>query len=251
MQNSSMITLCDTLMRCDTEEAVIETLKRAGFWDDPTVWRFFDDNPGNYSSIGNQQSSADAALTEKLVNSLDARLTNECLVAGIRPDGSSAPQTIREAVAVFFEGHNVPVPTFSGLIRDWGNAKRLEVANGITLSATGSRSNPSFSIADIGEGQTPNRMPRTFLSLSDSNKMSIPFVQGRFQMGGTGALQFCGHHNLQLVISKRNPQIISRLGDPRDDSNVLWGFTIVRREDPEGNRRNSVYKYLVPEKTES
>ena len=40
---------------------------------------------------------------EKLVNSVDARLMNECLVLGIDPEGPSAPRTIREAVARFFE----------------------------------------------------------------------------------------------------------------------------------------------------
>jgi len=71
-------------------------------------------------------------------------------------------------------------------------------------------------------------MPDTLLSIGRSNKLKIPFVQGKFNMGGTGALQFCGTHNLQLVISKRNPDIVARENNHPND----WGFTVVRREDP-------------------
>jgi hypothetical protein len=47
------------------------------------VWRYFDDNENNFSDIGNQQSEATAALIEKIVNSVDARLMNACWQAGI------------------------------------------------------------------------------------------------------------------------------------------------------------------------
>jgi len=117
------------------------------------------------------------------------------------------------------------------------------------LCATGGKppSNPSLSIADCGEGQTPRMMPETLLSLNKSNKLRIPFVQGKFNMGGTGVLKFCGHYNLQLVVSRRRPKIID--GRSTNPSDHHWGFTIVRRDDPSGNRRSSVYTYLAPDKT--
>lgn len=246
LTNERIKQLCLDLVNADSEDDVIRLLDEAGYWNDRRSWRYLDDNPGNYSSIGNQQSNPDAALAEKLVNSIDARLTNECLVRGMRPDGDLAPSTIREAVAIFFEGHDAPIPSYSGLIRNWENSKRLKVSSEIALAATGSRSRPSFTIADIGEGQTPRSMPTTFLSLSDSNKMNIPFVQGRFQMGGTGALQFCGRRNLQLIVTKRNPTIFKEFPDEVDETSEQWGLTVVRREDPAGNRRNSVFTYLAP-----
>jgi hypothetical protein len=85
-------------------------------------------------------------------------------------------------------------------------------------------------------------MPDTFLSLTKSNKLRIPFVQGKFNMGGTGVLQFAGHNNLQLLISKRDPEIAKYENDETRD---WWGFTVVRREDPKGGRRSSTYTYLV------
>ena len=78
------------------------------------------------------------------------------------------------------------------------------------------------------EKATPRRLPLTILSLNRSNKMYVPFVQGQFNQGGTGALRFCGHRNLQLVISRRNPAC----RHSPDDQDNQWGFTVVRRERP-------------------
>ncbi len=86
-------------------------------------------------------------------------------------------------------------------------------------------------------------LPQTFLSLARSNKLSIPFVQGKFNMGGTGALQFCGTHNLQLIVSRRHPSIRDLRGNQPDRR---WGFTVVRRENPTAGRRSSLYTYLAP-----
>ena len=70
-------TLCLRLAEAETENDVIEQLKMAGLWDDPTCWQYFGDNEDNWSTIGNQQDTAQAALVEKLINSVDAmRSTN-------------------------------------------------------------------------------------------------------------------------------------------------------------------------------
>jgi hypothetical protein len=94
---------CIALMKADTEDDVIDLLKEAGFWDDARVWRFYGDYENNFNTIGNQQSRPESALVEKLVNSVDARLMNECLVLGMNPEDTSAPQGIQEAVAHFFD----------------------------------------------------------------------------------------------------------------------------------------------------
>lgn len=247
MDNKQAKEQCLALMHADTEEEVITLLKTAGFWDDDKVWRFYSDYENNYNNIGNQQSRPDAALVEKLVNSVDARLMNECLVRGLDPESPEAPQTIREAVARFFDDEIKPNSVTAGLISEWPNSKRTEIARGITLTATGfgaREGNPSLTISDIGEGQTPEKMPQTFLSLTGSNKLRIPFVQGKFNMGGTGVLKFCGRHNLQLIVSRRNPKILKGKFENKSDSQ--WGFTVVRRENPDGGRRSSRYFYLAP-----
>jgi hypothetical protein len=174
---------------------------------------------------------------------VDARLINECLVRGIDPKGPDAPQTIREAVSRFFEGGTGKKLATGGYIEDWSDEKIREVAQGITLCGTGTRPIMNLTISDCGEGQTPRKIPLTIMSLSKSNKMYIPFVQGQFNQGGTGALRFCGKYNLQLVISRRNPKL---LGSDPDEGDKNWGFTVVRRERPEGGRKNSILSYLAP-----
>ena len=247
MDNAQSYQLCMNLIQADKEEDVLGILKDAGFWDNKDVWRYYGDTKNNYSTIGNQQSRPEASLVEKIVNSIDARLMNECLARNINPESDEAPKSIREAVAVFFEDN--PESNTAGLISEWTSSKRTEVARGITLSATGYKpkqgtSRPCFTISDCGEGQSPEMMPRTLLSLDSENKQKIPFVQGKFNMGGTGALIFCGYHNLQLILTRRNPDILD--GNITNKTDKHWGFTIVRRENPTGGRRSSEYTYLAP-----
>lgn len=239
---SSNADLCLALMRADTEQEVVEILKDAGYWDDPAAWRLFSDNENSFSVIGNQQAEAVAAFVEKIVNSVDARLVNECRLAGCDPEGPDAPDSMREAVARFFEGK--PSPKVSdGRIAEWANDKATAEGRLLTVAATGHKpehGQPSLTVADQGEGQTPDSFPSTFMSIGQNNKLRIPFVQGKFNMGGTGAFQFS---KLQLIVSRRNPAFLDAGASARDRR---WGFTIVRREPPSAGAKSSVYRYLAP-----
>lgn len=110
--------LCLGLMRADSEQDVVEILRSVDLWDDDKAWRLFSDTENNYSSIGNQQADAVAALIEKIINSVDARLVNACRLAGCDPEGPDAPQSMRAAVARFFEGKQQPKDG-DGRIADW------------------------------------------------------------------------------------------------------------------------------------
>ena len=235
--------LCMDLLQADMEELVIDLLRDHGYWDNPDVWHPFGNKQDNFSTIGNQSSSPDAALVEKLVNSVDAVLMGECLTAGISPNSEDAPQSIPEAVAQFLFGDRYKSNSL-GYISRWTSQKRRELSDLITFAATGDRSNPSFTIVDAGEGQTPESMPDTLLSLDKQNKIDVHFVQGKFNMGGTGALRFCGRDNLQLVISRRNSNI--KTASPENLASNQWSFTIVRRESPTASKRLSTYTYLAP-----
>jgi hypothetical protein len=227
MNDAQARALCLALMKADSEEAVIGLLQKADLWDNKDLWRFYGDYENNYNTIGNQQSRPDAALVEKVVNAVDARLMNECLVHGIDAEGPNAPQSIRQAVAMFFDDIYKPDSPHAGQVKNWPNAKRTETARWLTLVATGAgprSGNPCFTISDCGEGQTPERMPDTFLSLTKSNKLRIPFVQGKFNMGGTGVFEFCGRHGMQLIVTRRNPAILK--GESIQPSDHQWGFTI-------------------------
>ncbi|MCY4415035.1 MAG: hypothetical protein OXE87_01815 [Chloroflexi bacterium] len=245
--------LCDKLLLAETEETIVQTLNEAGYWDDPTVWRPYGDLENNYGTIGNQQSEAVAALVEKVVNAIDARLTNECLSRGEDPESPDSPQSIREAVHRYFGGSGRFDPDRSGRLANWSDARLNEEGDYITLAATGARPSgrrgssagrPSLTISDRGEGQAPDDFPSTFLSLHKNNKIRTKFVQGKFNMGATGALPYCSEgYNFQLIVSRRNPAILN--GDTRPRSRE-WGFTIVRRIEPNTDARSSVFEYLAP-----
>lgn len=243
MNNGQIRELCVGLLNAESEDDVLALLRAANLWDNLSVWRHYGDVENNWGQGGNQQSLAEAALVEKIVNSVDARLINECLERGIDPKGADAPKSIREAVSRFFGDGSGRMTSTGDFIEEWSESKIRDVALGITLCATGTKPTLNLTISDCGEGQTPRKLPTTIMSLSKSNKMYIPFVQGQFNQGGTGALRFCGKNNIQLVISRRNPKL---LGPDPDEDDSHWGFTIVRRERPEGGRRNSIYTYLAP-----
>ena len=232
--------ICLRLIHAETEEGIIAALEEAGIWDDPEAWHPFGGMPNNFSTIGNQQGEPIAALVEKLVNSIDARLIGECRANGIDPaDQANAPSSVAAAIHRFF----------GRPLDEWTDGEMLKHARKIALTASGALpadGYPSLTIADQGEGQQPDAFLSTFLSLNSTNKLNIPFVQGKFNMGGTGALQFCGtEHNFQLVVSRRRPDL---LGTTASDRDRQWGFTVVRRRDPEENMRSSVYEYLAPGK---
>jgi hypothetical protein len=254
MKNEDVKKLAIALLHADKEKDVIAVLREYKLWDTPNAWRLFGDRDGNYSTIGNQQSRPEAALVEKIVNSVDARLLNECLVRGVDPESTSAPGSVREAVALFIEGAK-PKGEVGGRIADWGSKLMREQDQLITIAVTGGKppESPCITLVDQGEGQTPARFPDTFLSIDKSNKLRILFVQGKFNMGGTGALKFCGNQSIQLIISRRNPTIVKEWKGKKWGSSDLrageWGLTIVRRERPTGTAgdvRNSVYRYLAP-----
>ncbi len=227
--------LCLSLAKAESEQEVVNTLKKAGYWNNQKNWEFYGGLENNFSVIGNQQSLPESAIVEKIINSVDAVLTKECLRRKIDPESHEAPQDIIEALQIFF---NIS----QGSLWNISTGSRRVLAENICFVATGKKNKPCYSIIDIGEGQTPNKMPDTLLSLSKSNKLRIPFVQGKFNMGGTGVFQFTGYHNLQLIVSRRDPEIAKSENDPSKD---YWGFTIVRREDPKGGRRSSTYTYLT------
>jgi hypothetical protein len=232
-------------MAAETEDDVVNLLRDSGYWDDDLAWRYYSDDPNNFDRAGNQQRNPEAALVEKVVNSVDANLLRRALEAGLDPRDPAAPHSPREAVAVFYENAEAgAIRAHQGSLAEWTDAQRRDVSRDVTLAVTGSKPEQGFpcvSIADAGEGQAPERLPETILSLSKGIKKGIPFVQGRFNMGGTGALRFCGYRNLQLVVSKRLPSAALTEG-----VSTAWGFTVVRRDDPTPETRISTYRYLAP-----
>lgn len=184
----------------------------------------------NYATIKNQQSSPIAALIEKVTNSIDAILMKKAHEQNIDPKSSEAPQTMDDALIRFFPDYkNWDILTY-----------RREQAKEIQIIADGkgprkSKNLPtSVIIYDNGEGQNPEKFEDTFLSIKKGNKNEIQFVQGKYNMGGTGAIVFCGKKNYQLIASKRY--------DGRGD----FGFTLIRehKKVEADKRKETWYEFL-------
>jgi hypothetical protein len=230
--------LFEQLLHAENEDEADRILDRSGFGlANEAAWRPLGDVENNFSTVGNQQTDATAALVEKIINGVDAVLMAEAFAQKVDPEGPTAPRSMNEAVARFLNVQD-------GRLDNLSAAQQTALADRIQVVAVGENASPSYLIVDRGEGQTPAMFPTTFLSLNKSNKMRIPFVQGKFNAGGTGVLQFCGVRNMQLIVSRRNPVAPASAGD---NTKHLWGFTIVRRLRPDVSRRSSMYVYLAPD----
>ena len=218
MTNGELRKLALDLLRADSEDAVVEILRAASLWEDRSLWRLYGDKEGNFAQAGNQQSLPEAALVEKIINGIDAVLMSECFRAKIGPEGADAPKTMSQAVERFFTVRD-------GLLGNLDPKRQTELAKKLHVVAVGEKATPCYLIVDTGEGQTPDAFPDTFLSLNKSNKMRIPFVQGKFNSGGTGVLQFCGERNMQLILSRRDPDAPTRDGDSSGDLLLAAGAT--------------------------
>jgi len=226
--------ICMDLVHADDEDAAAGIVSYHDL-DDDHHWVPLGGIENNLSIAGNQQSSATAALVEKLVNSVDSLLIAECLLRSIAPESSEAPSSMVGAAASFL---GVPEGGISGL----KPPERAKLAEHIQLVATGSRTDPCYTIVDEGEGQRPRDFPSTLCSLVQTNKLRIKFVQGKFNMGGSGVLAFCGQRNLQLILSRRHPRLAGAGGTDVQG----WGWTLIRRREPDGGRKSSHYEYLAP-----
>jgi len=159
----------------------------------PENWHPFGENESFFGVIENQQASPVPALIEKITNSIDAILTRKCYEAGIEPTSVDAPKSMDEAIEKFFpKSKQWDLPSF-----------RKVQSESIQIIADGPRMDTSLIIYDDGEGQHPENFEKTFLSLLRGNKNEIHFVQGKYNMGGSGAIVFCGKKRYHLIASKR------------------------------------------------
>ncbi len=190
----------------------------------------------NFATFENQQPSPIPALVEKITNSIDTLLLKKCRLEKINPKSTDAPKSMQDAVEKFFGIRN-------GDFSEIDEKKRREIAENIQIIATGDRDAPNLMVYDNGEGQHPDDFPNTFLSLRRNNKTDIQFVQGKYNMGSTGAVVFSGKHRYQLIGSKLSDDLNTNYKDNE------FGFTLVRRhplsEDQEREYGSSWYEYLA------
>ncbi len=219
------------LYKCKTEQEVDKLIHQRSDIFAQSNWHPLDGNDKNYGTVENQAADPVPALVEKLTNAIDAVLMRRCYEEGIDPKSvMDAPRSIEEAVHRFFPEHS------NWDLRD----PRSKQAESIQIFADGyarNTANASIIIYDDGEGQHPEDFDKTFLSLGRGNKNEIRFVQGVYNMGGCGAITFCGEKRFQLVASKRY------------DCTGKFGFTLIRKhpltQEEEYKYKKTWYEYLM------
>ncbi|MEZ2329043.1 hypothetical protein AB6802_04915 [Mesorhizobium sp. RCC_202] len=219
--------LFEKLLAAGTEDEVQRILDSEGLASDETKWRPYGENEAFYGVVENQQAHPVPALVEKITNGIDAILEKKVLEEGFDIRSGNAPRSIEAALDRYFpEHHNW----------DLGDARRRQ-AQHLQIVASGPKNDTSLLVYDDGVGQTPKDFPKTFLSLLRGNKNDVHFVQGKYNMGGAGALAFCGDLRFQLIASKRY------------DASHPLGFTLLRRHPPalaeRAGRKNTWYEYLA------
>ncbi|MBI1768836.1 MAG: hypothetical protein HYR67_10720 [Bacteroidetes bacterium] len=225
------------LYNSNSEEELSFIFEKNKILKNPKNWKPYGGRTGNFGTFESQQNHPVPALIEKITNSIDAILIKECKLKGIDPKSTDAPKTMSEAVELFYNVKN-------GEIGELSQTDRRKLAENIQLIAVGDRIQPSLVIYDDGEGQNPEDFENTFLSLHANNKTSIHFVQGKYNMGSTGAVVFCGDNKFQLIASKRNTAL-----NGENDKN--FGFTLVRRhpltlQEESEYGRATWYEYFSP-----
>lgn len=210
--------LCLRLLGCRSEAEVQAVLDASPEVRNPKNWRPLDRRETNFNVTSNQASDGGKALTELMTNMVDAVLMKHALQRGIDPKGPKAPQTMYEAVDKLIKplqgGKLVNLDPNDPWLRDFAS-KNLVI--GVTGAKNKKEGLPCYTFVDNGEGQRPDDFERTFLSLSEGNKRSIPFVQGKYNMGSSGVLGYCGRKWFKLIVSRRF------------DGESPWGWTLMRR----------------------
>jgi hypothetical protein len=190
------------IFNANSEDELTSIINSEAIFKDRNNWKPYGGIEGNFGTFEAQQNNAIPALVEKITNSIDATLIKECRISGIDPKSKEAPKTMIEAVEKFYQVPN-------GEISELGPVKRRELAENIQIIASGDQKTPSILIYDAGEGQVPKEFENTFLSLHRGNKANIHFVQGKYNMGSTGAVVFCGEKKYQLIGSKRDSNLFN------------------------------------------
>jgi hypothetical protein len=221
--------LLSELLAAESEEEVVEILQARKLLQNPDRWEYLGKMPNNQSIVQGQQSTPAAALVEKFTNGLDAILLKHCKASGVDPRSSKAPKSMAAAIEQYFGDLSDPLKI------------RPLAEDNLVLYATGSKARPCLALYDAGEGQLAENFPNTFCSLiygsgDGSYKGAIPFVQGRFNMGGTGVLPFCSDkYKLQLIVSRVPPEVAG--GTKHEWAYTLFCFF--------ASKQNPSWKYLV------
>jgi hypothetical protein len=178
---------------------------------------------GRENNCGTIQSSADPgrALVERVTNAIDAVMEME----HERHQGQPLCLSPKEAASAWL---NVPSAGLSAMTP----RARQQLADRVvvTIKEGEDRQSRTVIVRDNGTGLTPEEMPATILSLSESNKLQKHYLAGAYGQGGSATYAVSRY---SLIACRR-----------QGTSQV--GFTVVRYEDlPPNLFKMGRYVYLT------
>ena len=210
--------LCMKLLRAENEDEVSAIIDSDPRMSDAKNWHPLDDREFNFNVVTNQASTGSKALTELCTNMIDAYLLKQAYLKNVPLHGPEAPQSVLEGVR--------RLAKITGMQRgrlfevdDDRHLKEFAEKN-LIIGVNGGTQRPKpvcFTFVDTGEGQHGDDFEKTFLSLSGGHKSSIPFVQGKYNMGSSGVLSYCGKQWFKLIVSRRYTE------------DGPWAWTMIRR----------------------
>ena len=213
---------CYRILQAESEREVAEIVESVPELGRAENWHPIDGRETNFNVVTNQAATGGKALTELCTNMVDAVLLKHAYLKGIDPTGPDAPQSVISGVRDLVRLPGV----HSGILfeADSGSDKGMQefAEKNLVIGVTGGKPRKGeplcITFVDNGEGQQPEDFEVTFLSLSSGRKSAIPFVQGKYNMGSSGVLGYCGRRWYKLILSRRF------------DSSGKWGWTLVRRK---------------------
>ena len=222
-----MKALFNALWHAKNAEEVSRIIEKSSVLSKEGNWLPYGGTKENLALVSAQTTHPVRAINEKIMNAIDALLERKCLEHGIDPKSDDAPDTLREALLLFY-----------GVFMDSEEASPFlnALAKEVSLIASGDEASPTLTVYDRGAGQLPEDFERTFVSLMEGNKADTKFAQGVFNMGSTAVLNFCGGERYQLIASK----------SPKNENQDL-AFTLVRRHTlkEDDRKRNTWYEYVT------
>lgn len=196
------------LLNAGTESEVHQILN--GKFFEESNWEPLGGQDNNYGIVENQAASPLAALTEIIVNSIDAILLKNFNLR-YSDEESERPEfkTMQRAAEKLIE------PSKEDLV----------------LAAEGEKGGPmSLVVEDTGGGKRNERFEKTFLGLLSPGKLKqeYEFLQGQYGMGSSGVLPFCGQEGYKMILSASH------------EEPGQWAWSIIRK-----NEQKTRYEYFT------
>lgn len=224
------------LLHSQTSDEVEKIVNTEPFFKE-CEWIPYGGRSNNVGTIEGQMRDADNALIEKITNSIDAVLMRKSYEIGIDPrDRKVAPNSMFDAIDKFFGGREKIREKRSEFAKEW-----------LRITAEGKKDRPTITVIDKGEGQQPNDIKETILSLNKDIKEKIPFVYGTYNQGGSSPLGYAGNSTsydfnyLQLVLCRRAITIKDK---ERAKNYDHYGFSLVRKKF-DYTAQKFTYEYFV------